>query len=406
MRIAMAADGTRGDIHPLLALGARFRAGGHDVLICAPPNFRDDAEAHELEFAPVGLDTRVFLNGHARAVTQGGSRILLEMKAYSDRVLEDQLERVPELARGADRIFAAGVQAGASVAAAIHGIPYRFIVYCPALIPSPELTPLMLPTRPRPPWVNRPAWWLTRWSFRRLMLGRINARLVRDGAHPASDAVDFVLGPRPILAADAELAPAPLEPPVAVEQIPCLHPFAGPPLPEKLRNFLDAGVPPVYLGFGSMTDPDPTSSTRVLLEAVRRAGVRAVISGGWAGLADGALPDGVFATGPVAHAHLFPRVAAVVHHGGAGTTTMAARAGVPQILIPHVLDQHYWSSRVTRLGLGPPPISRHRLTAPKLEQALVAIMDNDVLRDRTSELGERLRGLASTAPDPENLLRG
>jgi vancomycin aglycone glucosyltransferase len=245
---------------------------------------------------------------------------------------------------------------------------------------------------------------MARLSFRMLMLRHINERLARDGAPPTADAMNLVLGKRPILAADAELAPAPLEPPALVEQIPCLHPFAGPPLPDKLEFFLAAGSRPVYLGFGSMPHPDPAESTRLLLEAVGRAGVRAVISRGWAGLAEGDLPDNVFATGPVAHAHLFPRMAAVVHHGGAGTTTMAARAGVPQLVVPHVLDQHYWASRVEKLGLGPPRIPQRRLTAATLAEALASIADNDVLHERTAELGDRLRRRADTAPDPAHLL--
>jgi len=121
----------------------------------------------------------------------------------------------------------------------------------------------------------------------------------------------------------------------------CLHPFEPGPLPEKLEAFLDAGEPPVYVGFGSMTDPDPAAATRVVLEAVARAGVRAVLSRGWAGLGGVPLPSEVMEIGPVSHASLFARVAAVVHHGGAGTTTTAARAGAPQILVPHILDQFH-----------------------------------------------------------------
>jgi len=356
MRIALAADGTRGDIHPLIALGARFRDRGHAVVLCAPPNFRSDAESHGIEFAPVGLDTQEFLVDRSAAVTRGGMRFVRETQSYAETVLADQLRRTPEAMAGADRIFAAGVQAGASVAAAIHGVPYRFIAYCPALIPSPELTPAIFPTAPRAPWLNRPAWAMTRWLFRKLLLAGMNERLTRAGLPPASDALDFVLGTRPVLAADAELAPAPIDPPVPVEQIPCLHPFEGPDLPEKLDGFLRSGPAPVYLGFGSMTDPTPDASTRTILDAVERAGVRAVISRGWAGLAEGGLPEHVFATGPVAHARLFPRMAAVVHHGGAGTTTMAARAGTPQIIVPHVfdrsraggsLDRHHGQRRAT-----------------------------------------------------------
>jgi len=153
-----------------------------------------------------------------------------------------------------------------------------------------------------------------------------------------------------------------------------------------------------------MTDPDPNAFTDLLLETIRRAGMRAVISSGWAGLAQGALPDDVFAAGPVSHAHLFSRVEAVVHHGGAGTTTMAARAGVPQVIVPHVLDQHYWAFRVAQLGLGPPRIPRRRLSAATLAEALTSMADNELLRERTAEFGDRLRRQAAAAPDPVALL--
>jgi UDP:flavonoid glycosyltransferase YjiC (YdhE family) len=380
MRITLAAEGSRGDVHPLLALGERFLRLGHDVLVCAPPNFRAVTEEREMEFAPVGRDTRELLTECAGAVTAGGFRLIRETESLLRDGVARQLERVPELTRGSDLIVGAGVQVGARA---------------------------VIPTRRLPRWINRPAWRFTKLLFNHLMLQSINERLANAGAAPVKTAIDYVLAERPVLAADAELAPAPAECPHAIEQIPCLHPLDGPALPEKLEAFLDRGPPPVYLGFGSMTDPDPEATTRQVLAAVTAAGVRAVIAQGWAGLARGPLPEGVFATGPVAHARLFPRTAAVIHHGGAGTTTTAARAGVPQIVIPHLLDQFYWSSRVTQLGLGPPPVPRHRLTAVHLAEVLTATFDNDVLRDRTRELGERLRERASAAPDPAGvLLRG
>jgi vancomycin aglycone glucosyltransferase len=404
MRVALAADGTRGDVHPLLALGEGFRRLGHDVRVCAPPNFREDAESRGLEFASVGRSTREFLKGCAGVVTGGGLGILRETRSFAREALAAQLEAVPEQSRGSDLIVAAGVQAGARVAADLHRIPYRFVAYCPALIPSPDLTPVSLPTRPLPRWINRVAWRATALMFDQLMLRMINDRLAQGGQAPARHAIDYVLGEHPVLAADRELAPAAETSRVPIEQIPCLHPFDGPPLPEKLERFLDSGPPPVFLGFGSMTDPDPAATTRELLEGVGAAGLRAVISKGWAGLADGALPDGVFATGPVAHARLFPRMAAVVHHGGAGTTTMAARAGVPQVLVPHLLDQFYWASRVSALGIGPPHLPRNRLTGTRLAEILTSIRDNEVLHDRADEIGRRLREGLEQAPDPATRL--
>jgi vancomycin aglycone glucosyltransferase len=191
-----------------------------------------------------------------------------------------------------------------------------------------------------------------------------------------------------------------------VVQIPCLHPRGGPPLPEKLERYLAAGPAPVFLGFGSMADPDPAATTRRLLEAIEALGCRALISHGWAGLGEVPLPEHVMALGDVSHARLFPRVAAVVHHGGAGTTHSAARAGVPQVVIPHMLDQFYFARRVHELGVGPPAIPRKRLTVARLVETLRATLDNEQLAHRAAQLGSELAAYTASDSDLSALLAG
>jgi len=129
-------------------------------------------------------------------------------------------------------------------------------------------------------------------------------------------------------------------------------------------------------------------------------GCRALVSEGWAGLGRVPLPEGVLAIGSVSHARLFPRVAAVVHHGGAGTTTTAARARVPQIVVPHVLDQVYWGRRVEALGLGPPAIRRTRLTAERLAEAIREAILNEVIQERARELGSAILARVAADGDP------
>jgi UDP:flavonoid glycosyltransferase YjiC (YdhE family) len=177
---------------------------------------------------------------------------------------------------------------------------------------------------------------------------------------------------------------------VEVDQVGYLLPKDETLLPPKLESFLQAGPPPVYLGFGSMVDPGPARTTRLLLEAIERAECRAILARGWAGLGDGPLPDSVFRAGPLPHANLFPRLAAVIHHGGAGTTTTAARSGIPQIVIPHFLDQYYWGHRTHLLGVSPPPLPRVKLSADRLAELISATLDNEFLANRARELAERL----------------
>jgi len=287
----------------------------------------------------------------------------------------------------------------AASAAELHRVPYRYVAYCPLLFPSPDHPPFLVPWQRLGPRWNRLLWRAAARLHDRT-IGRPLSRAREGwGLAPVGDVLDHLLGRRPLLAADAELAPLPRTPGFEPIQVPCLHrPQLHRPgdaaLPPKLAHFLEAGPAPIYLGFGSMGDPDPARTTRCVLEAVARLGCRAVLSAGWAGLGDLPLPEGVQCVDSVDHAALFPRVAAVVHHGGAGTTTIAARAGVPQLIVPHLLDQYYWAERVRALGLGPPPLPRRRLDASQLAAALATLSGNEMLEERARQIGARLRGRA------------
>ena len=306
--------------------------------------------------------------------------------------------------RDADLIVGAGVQFAGPSAAELHGVPYRYVMYCPAMLPSPEHAPALVGVAGLPRWLNRALWWaMDRWALP--ALGRqLDEPRARIGLPPIHDPFAQILSEHPVLAADYALAPAPADSPVQVPQIGYLNDIDAPPLPEKLEAFLASGPPPVYFGFGSMTDARPGQTTDILLEASRRAGFRALISQGWAGLADGPLPSDAMSVGSVSHAQLFPRVAAVVHHGGAGTTTAAARAGVPQLVVPHLVDQYYWQERVLSLGLGPRVPRRRKLDAESLALALASCRDNEVLVERAREIGEQLRAALTPEADVRAIL--
>ena len=392
MRIVLAAEGTRGDVHPFIALAGLLRARGADVLVCAPPDFAAEAEERGVAYRSVGPPVRAFLEQQAAAVHGTFLDMLRAAAEFGAASLPLQMAGLADAARGADLVLAASTETAAASAAELHGARYRFVAYAPGMIPAADVPPFTLPW-PRMRGLSvRAAWWATRKLMNAVLLRQLNRERAALGLPPVRDLFTHLIGERPLLAADEELAPPPQRARGPVEPIGCLHPFdEHAPLPEKLEAFLAAGPPPVYVGFGSMTDPAPAATTRMVLEAVERAGVRAVLSRGWAGLGDGPLPERVIEIGPVSHAALFRRVAAVVHHGGAGTTTMAARAGAPQVVVPHLLDQHYWGSRVVDLGLGPAPLLRRRLDASTLAGALRALEDNELVATRAAELGERLR---------------
>jgi sterol 3beta-glucosyltransferase len=161
--------------------------------------------------------------------------------------------------------------------------------------------------------------------------------------------------------------------------------------PPGLEEFLQAGPPPVYIGFGSMSSRNPGEAARQVLEALARTRQRAVIFSGWGGLQPADLPSSAIAIDPVPFSWLFPRCAAVVHHGGAGTTAAGLRAGVPSVVIPFFADQPFWGRRVAELGVGPAPIPRKKLTAERLARAIETAMGDRDMRRRAADLGAKIR---------------
>jgi sterol 3beta-glucosyltransferase len=158
-----------------------------------------------------------------------------------------------------------------------------------------------------------------------------------------------------------------------------------------LIEFLQTGPPPVYVGFGSMFMNGGTRKTELVVAALRMAGQRGVLATGWGGLTADTAPEGLFVLDAVPHDWLFPQTAAVVHHGGAGTTGAALRAGKPMVICPFVGDQPFWGRRVAALGVGPAPIAQRRLTAERLAQAISQAVADQDMRQRAAALGETIR---------------
>lgn len=164
--------------------------------------------------------------------------------------------------------------------------------------------------------------------------------------------------------------------------------------PDDLRHFIEAGPPAIFIGFGSMPLRHPRQTTAFILEALARSGQRAILHAGWAGLAEPnvtQLPPHVFAIDYAPYRWLFPRTAAVVHHGGSGTTAAGLRAGVPALVVPFLFDQHFWGRRLADLGVAPPPLPFGRLTAETLAQAMSAAARDEEMRRRAAALGHKIR---------------
>jgi vancomycin aglycone glucosyltransferase len=347
VRVLLSTYGSRGDVEPLVALAVRLRALGADVRMCAPPDqeFADLLARVGMPLVPVGptMSSMVPPSSAAEA-----SRRVSELAA--------QFDSVAAAAEGCDALVATGLAhfASRSVAEKL-GIPYVYATFCPFLLPSPHHAPpaSMLPGPSLPPEVtdNRVLWGLNARLFNALHGEALNTHRASVGLPPVDDVRTFIFTDHPWLATDPALGPW-----QETSDLDVVHTGAWilpdeRPLPDDLVAFLDAGTPPVYVGFGSMRRVEKDVA-RVAIEAIRAQGRRALVGRGWAdlGLVDDR--DDCFAVGEVSQQALFGRVAAVVHHGGAGTTTTAARAGAPQVVVPQAADQPYWAGRVADLGIG------------------------------------------------------
>lgn len=353
MRVLLSTIGSRGDVQPLVAVALELKAHGQEVRLCVPPDFRQWIEGMGMPVIPIGPELR--------ALTASGTPMMPakpspeQLRRLAEGSVTTQFETITAAARGCDIIVGAtALQIAAPSVAEKMSIPYVFAAYCPTVLPSLHHRPIVLRSRgetdPTPAADNGELWaqdarrWNDTWGT------MLNKHRVADGLPPVSDVRSHVLTSQPWLACDPTLGPWPDSADQPVFQTGAWILADERPLSRELEAFLDAGEPPVYFGFGSMRAPNDLSATMV--RSARALGRRAIVSRGWADLSlvDDA-PDCV-AIGEVNQQALFPRVAAVVHHGGAGTTTVAARAGAPQVVIPQMYDQHYWAARVHQLGIG------------------------------------------------------
>ena len=347
MRVVLSTYGGRGDVEPLAGLAVGLRALGAEVRVCAPPDCAERLAEAGVPLVPLGPPVRQLVHG-ATPSSADVPRLVAELIA-------EQFDKLPAAAEGCDALVATGlfpVTASAQSVAENLGIRYVFAAYCPIFLPSPHHRPQPLPGRPLPPDVtdSRVLNDLAIQNYNALYGPALNTHRASIGLPPVDNVRDHVITDRPWLAADPILAPWQESPDLDVVQTGAWILPDERPLPAELEAFLDAGTPPVYVGFGSMRAP--TDVARVAIEAIRAQGRRALLAHGWADLALIDDRDDCFAVGEVNQQQLFGRVAAVVHHGGAGTTTTAARAGAPQVVVPQMADQPYFAGRVAELGIG------------------------------------------------------
>lgn len=397
------AVGSRGDVQPYVALAQGLRRAAHAVRFVTTTDFEGLAREHGLDVTPVPFSVQAALAERSaqRAVEGGGHRSSFAAFARIARTGARALaESALTASEGADVVIG-----GLSAVAVGRGIAERTgVPFLPALNVPVDATSawpgalfpnLRIGTSAAS---HRMSHRLSRLALALTLRGGGDAALVDVlGVRPLPrrGVLDHLLPPsRPLLyGISSAILPTPADWPASRHVVGTW--FLDPPgdwRPDaELEAFLATGPAPVYVGFGSMGSEDPAAAARLVLDAVAAAGVRAIVHRGWARLLAEAPPPAVHVVESVPHAWLLPRVAAAVHHGGAGTTAAGLRAGVPTVVVPFHGDQGFWARRVRDLGAGPAPIPRRRLTSRRLSAALVEATIDPELRRRAADLGERIR---------------
>jgi sterol 3beta-glucosyltransferase len=394
MQIVMMASGTRGDVQPMLALGKALKQGGHQVRLVAGSNFVDWIESHGLEAYPT-VDIEALMQreqGLKWIESKSQLEQLKQLKALTNSLLDVTVRDTLAGTAGADFLISGFLsELHLQALQEKHGtrmVSVALQPYRATRVGAASLLPILSRST----------------SILNYGMGIFAERMTWSIGAQVVNQLRQVLGLSPHTAGSARQA---------ARRIPALYAFSPlvvPPAPDTnayttgywfldepftpspaLENFLAAGDAPVYVGFGSMASSDPARIVQMVAEALQRIGRRGVLARGWSGSQALAVPDHLFMLDKAPHTWLFPRMAAVVHHGGAGTTAAGLHAGKPALIVPHMADQPFWARRVHELGVGAKPLPRTQLATATLTERLQALLNNTALQTRAATLGEQIR---------------
>lgn len=396
MRVALATVGTTGDVMPFVALARGLTAAGHEVTAVSWELHREAFDGAATLFAPAGPPTsrEEIASTAARAAAAGSPRAQVAvLRDFHLRDAAEHYRQLGDILPGHDLVVLHGIHTLAEAAARDAGLAWASAVFDPVLLPTATAPPTGMPSLGP---LNRLEWWM----LDRMLRSRdkpLRAALESGGSAAGREVTMFrARSPRlHLVGCSPRIAPPPSD------RLPTTHftgawvdPTPPAPLPADVEHFLASGAPPVVVTFGSMAAPDPAALTSAVVAGARAADQRVVLQGGPEELGS----DTVLISGPVDHRALFPRSAAVVHHGGAGTTHAAVAAGVPSVVIPHVGDQPFWAMRLHRLGVAPVPLKINAVTPAAVSERIAEALGTD-MRTAARSLGagvERDDGLRVT----------
>lgn len=400
--IAIFTIGTQGDIRPCVALGQGLQRAGYPVRIVTSENFAQMVRDAGLAFFALTSNFQAMLEAD-RSIADQGLDMRVMARIFRDRFADWATHWVSEgmaASEGAGLLIGVGnATLLAKALAEARGVPFVGAQLQP-LTPSRILPPMVLAGSKSklPAALNMGAYHLLRllvWSVMRPAINDIVRPQLGLRRYPWYGPYfhDGGENNRVVYGFSRHVLPRPADWPDTAQV--AGYWFLDQPQwrpPDALRQFLEVGPKPVYIGFGSMVSSEATAFTASVLDGVRKSGQRAVLATGWGGLdhAEGAQGEQIFFIRHAPHDWLFPRMSLAVHHGGAGTTAAAVRAGIASVIVPFYGDQPFWARCLQREGVAPAALDRKNLCADDLTVALIAAQQAP-MRQAALALGQRVR---------------
>ena len=403
MNISLLTIGAMGDTQPFVSLAVRLKQRGHTVRLAARPDFAPLAASYDVEFAPLGNPYKSLLRNEEVATAIGSGNMLKmiikqasdskQRKAFFDRLDTDAMRAV----EGAEAIIYKSSWIPFYSIAEKLGVPSASAMFMPLTRTGSFPSFLIGGGKNRGRMIDSLLWRITEqfiWQVSRNFDNKMRNKLLDLPRLPFWGPSARRLERTPLFYAYSPIVlPRPTDWPARIHVTGFW--FSDPPSgwtpPSDLVAFLENGPPPVYVGFGSMPSGSAEDTLKLILKALELSHQRGILLSGWAGIGEERkLPEYAFGVQSVPHSWLFPRMSAVVHHGGAGTTGAGLRAGVPSVVTPFVADQPNWARRIEEMGVGPRAIPFRELTAELLADAIRQAISDTAMRQRASDIGMRI----------------
>ncbi|MCD7935701.1 MAG: glycosyltransferase [Tannerellaceae bacterium] len=393
MRILLVTRGSQGDIYPYLSIAAELKKQGHEVMISLPRLFEELAKSFELNYLLQDDDINAMMDGAARTNNKTG-----HLLKWMRRVIDIQFELLTPIVEQYDLLIASNTEFAATSIAEYCGKPVIRTAFAP-FIPGNKIPPPIMPF-PKPHPVFKPAflWKLLNKGTNFTVKKTINKNRLQRGMQPVKNfglhavqtSYNFLLFSRHLGSTDSDWN---VKWDIGGYCFNDLLEYDKEDHKQILKFIRQDNRPTLFFTIGSCNDKRRNQFCEWLLHICKTKGYKLIVGSGWSKTGTHLQEnDTLFLlTRPIPHSLIFPHCAAAIHHGGCGTTHSVARAGIPQFIVPLILDQHYWGYRTHQLGVGPESIKMTRINPSQLEKIVVDLMSNESYKTHAEELGKKIK---------------